>query len=62
MKRSPSAAACDGTVGLHRVPLSAEVILLALRWYLRYGMSCRDLEELLAQRGVEVGLRQPRPA
>ena len=31
------------------------MILLALRWYLRYGMSCRDLEELLAERGIEVG-------
>ena len=62
MKRSPSAAACDDTVGLHRVPLPAEVILLALHWYLRYEMSCRDLEELLAERGVEAGLRQQRPA
>ncbi|MGI8754452.1 MAG: IS6 family transposase, partial [Acidimicrobiales bacterium] len=31
-----------------------EVILLAVRWYLRYGLSCRDLEELLAERGIEV--------
>ncbi len=31
-----------------------EVILIAVRWYLRYGMSCRDLEELLAERGIEV--------
>ena len=31
-----------------------EVILLAVRWYLRYGLSYRDLEELLAERGVEV--------
>jgi transposase-like protein len=30
------------------------VILLAVRWYLRYGLSYRDLEELLAERGVEV--------
>jgi IS6 family transposase len=27
-----------------------EVILLAVRWYLRYGLSYRDLEELLAER------------
>jgi transposase-like protein len=32
----------------------AEVITLAVRWYLRYGLSYRDVEELLAQRGVEV--------
>ncbi len=30
------------------------VILLAVRWYLRYGLSYRDLEELLADRGIEV--------
>jgi transposase, IS6 family len=31
-----------------------EVILLAVRWYLRYGLSYRDLEELLVERGIEV--------
>jgi transposase, IS6 family len=31
-----------------------EVILLAVRWYLRYGLSYRDLEELLIERGIEV--------
>jgi len=31
-----------------------EVIVLAVRWYLRYGLSYRDLEELLAERGIEV--------
>lgn len=31
-----------------------EVIVLAVRWYLRYGLSYRDIEELLAERGVEV--------
>jgi transposase-like protein len=30
------------------------VILLAVRWYLRFGLSYRDLEELLAERGIEV--------
>jgi transposase, IS6 family len=30
------------------------VIALAVRWYLRYGLSYRDVEELLAERGVEV--------
>jgi transposase, IS6 family len=32
----------------------SEVIVLAVRWYLRYGLSYRDVEELLAERGVEV--------
>jgi IS6 family transposase len=31
-----------------------EVISLAVRWYLRYGLSYRDVEALLAERGVEV--------
>ena len=31
-----------------------EVIIFAVRWYLRYGLSYRDLEELLAERGIEV--------
>jgi transposase, IS6 family len=31
-----------------------EVIVLAVRWYLRFGLSFRDVEELLAERGVEV--------
>jgi transposase-like protein len=31
-----------------------DVIVLAVRWYLRYGLSYRDLEELLAERGIEV--------
>jgi IS6 family transposase len=30
------------------------VVLLAVRWYLRYGLSYRDVEELLAERGIEV--------
>jgi IS6 family transposase len=29
-----------------------EVIAVAVRWYLRYGLSYRDVEELLAERGV----------
>jgi IS6 family transposase len=31
-----------------------EVITVAVRWYLRYGLSYRDMEELLADRGIEV--------
>jgi transposase-like protein len=32
----------------------AEVIVVAVRWYLRYGLSYRDVEELLVERGIEV--------
>jgi hypothetical protein len=31
-----------------------EVISVAVGWYLRYGLSYRDVEELLAERGVTV--------
>jgi transposase, IS6 family len=30
------------------------VIVLAVRWYLRFGLSYRDVEELLAERGIQV--------
>jgi transposase-like protein len=33
---------------------AAEVIAVAVRWFLRYGLSYRDVEELLAERGIEV--------
>jgi transposase-like protein len=31
-----------------------EVIVLAVRWYLRFGLSYRHVEELLGERGIEV--------
>jgi transposase, IS6 family len=36
------------------LPASAtpEVIVLAVRWYLRFALSYRDVEELLAERGT----------
>jgi transposase-like protein len=42
----------DSAFGGFRFP--AEVIVLAVRWYLRYGLSYRDVEELLVERSVEV--------
>jgi IS6 family transposase len=41
----------SGFIGFRFPP---EVTLLAVRWYLRYGLSYRDLEELLAEHGIEV--------
>jgi transposase-like protein len=32
----------------------AEVILLCIRWYLRYALSYRDLEEMMLERGLHV--------
>jgi transposase-like protein len=31
-----------------------DVIVLAVRWYLRFGLSFRDVEELLGERGIQV--------
>jgi transposase-like protein len=31
-----------------------DVIVVAVRWYLRFGLSYRDVEELLTERGIEV--------
>jgi transposase-like protein len=42
------------TVGLRRLCFPPDVIVLAVRWYLRFGLSYRDVEELLTERGVEV--------
>jgi transposase-like protein len=30
------------------------VMTLAVRWYLRYGLSYRDVEDLLVERSIEV--------
>jgi transposase, IS6 family len=44
----PLSSAFDG----FRFP--PEVIMLSVRWYLRYNLSYRDVEELLAERNIEV--------
>jgi transposase-like protein len=48
---SPVAAAEVGVAGFRFPP---EVIVVAVRWYLRFNLSYRDVEELLVERGVEV--------
>jgi transposase-like protein len=47
----PAPAARSAFAGF-RFP--SDVIVVAVRWYLRYGLSYRDVEELLTERGVEV--------
>ena len=42
---------CSAFAGYRFPP---DMILLAVRWYLRFGLSYRDVEELLAERGVTV--------
>jgi hypothetical protein len=32
----------------------SEIILLCVRWYLRYALSYRDLEEMLEERGLSI--------
>jgi transposase-like protein len=52
-RRSPHpASATRSAFAGFRFP--SDVIVLAVRWYLRFGLSYRDLEELLTERGVEV--------
>jgi hypothetical protein len=48
---APSVSELSAFAGFRFPP---EVILLAVRWYLRYGLSYQDVEELLAERGVKV--------
>jgi hypothetical protein len=49
--RHPCPAPSSAFAGYRFPP---EVITLAVRWYLRFGLSYRDVEELLAERGIEV--------
>jgi transposase-like protein len=47
--------ASSGLFGLRSIQMAAiepEVILLAVAWYLRFFLSYRDVEELLADRGL----------
>jgi hypothetical protein len=48
----PVADCCSSAFAGFRFP--REVIAVAVRWYLRYGLSYRDVEELLAERGIRV--------
>jgi IS6 family transposase len=58
MRRRPARASAprSGFAGFRFPP---EVITLAVRWYLR-SQSYRDVEELLAERGIEVDQLMPR--
>jgi transposase, IS6 family len=51
-RRLRSSPAPQSSFAGYRFP--PDVIVLAVRWYLRFGLSYRDVEELLAERGVEV--------
>jgi IS6 family transposase len=47
-------AASDASSAFAGFRFLREVISVAVRWYLRYGLSYREVEELLAERGVTV--------
>ena len=51
-RRRPVPVVQASAFGGFRFP--PEAILLAVRWYLRFGLSCPDLEELLAERAIQV--------
>mgnify|MGYP005831734371 FL=1 len=42
------------TISFKGAHFPRDVILFAVFFYLRYGVSYRDLEEIMAERGVEV--------
>ena len=52
MRSTRQAAAARSEFAGFRFP--PEVITLAVRWYVRYSLSYRDVEELLAERGIDV--------
>jgi hypothetical protein len=50
----PSSPVATADICVRRVPLSTRGDHRRVRWYLRYNLSDRDVEELLVERGVEV--------
>jgi IS6 family transposase len=54
MRPSPPSPCSDATIRLRRLPFPGRCDRAGGRWYLRFGLSYRDLEELLTERGVEV--------
>jgi IS6 family transposase len=47
----PGPAARSAFAGFRFPP---DIIVVAVRWYLRFALSYRDVEELLAERGIQV--------
>ncbi|CAG9271514.1 hypothetical protein PUN4_650004 [Paraburkholderia unamae] len=39
---------------LKRLHYPLDVILMCVRWYVAYGLSLRNLEEMMAERGIDV--------
>jgi putative transposase len=51
MKRSLTPALARVFKRLHH---PFDVMLMCVRWYVAYGLSVRNLEEMMAERGIEV--------
>jgi transposase-like protein len=51
---SPRWPGASSSSAFARIYFPCDVIVLAVRWYLRFNLSYRDLKELLAERGIEV--------
>jgi transposase, IS6 family len=47
---------CPPLSGFEGFRFPPDVIIVVVRWYLRYTLSYRDVEELLAERGIQVDL------
>ncbi|MGF6439908.1 transposase-like protein [Paraburkholderia youngii] len=54
--KTPRRSLPDGIAAnvLKRLYHPVDVILLCVRWYAAYSLSLRDLEEMMAERGIEV--------
>ena len=52
--RHPRLASCRTGAAFAGFCFPPDVIVLAVRWYLRFALSYRDVEELLAERGIQV--------
>lgn len=53
--------ACRATSVFAGFRFPPDVIAVAVRWYLRCALSYRDVEELLAERGINRGSRHHLP-
>jgi transposase-like protein len=47
-------APAGSSIGLRLIPLPGDAIVMAVHWHVRYGLPYRDVEELLAEHGIEV--------
>ena len=44
----------DSNIEFRQRHFEKDIILLAVRWYLSYSLSYRDIEEMILERGIQV--------